>query len=124
MLSVRVTFGEFEESVEVEALGSGRFRLLQTPLLSEKDVGFGDVVALDPTDDGLFCFRSLVSRSNWVRERLVIGPPAVEKKAKLMDLAEAYGANLRLFHRALDPRPTLRGSASGLLASIWSRLSG
>lgn len=124
-MTIGITFDDFQEDIEVEELGSGRFRLLQTPLLADLDVGLGDEVLLEPLEDGLFAFRSVASRCGWVREHLVVGPCSAEKRAELMGLADSFGAKLEptfegvlvvsvppsqarrflaLFHRALDAR--------------------
>ncbi len=92
--------GDWEEDLTVEELSNGLFKLLETPLLAEEDLSFGDLIQVASLADGSYRFIRVVTKSKCKSFTLVVGALSDSKKSRLWDFAVASGVNLE---------PTLEG---------------
>ena len=93
VLEVSISWGDQISTEYVVSLGGNRYRLDATPLLVdlEEPVWLGDIVDLEPLDNGVLLFRGMVSKSPWRHSDWVLSPQASAVKAFKHALETAGG---------------------------------
>jgi hypothetical protein len=98
VIGVSIRRGETTSTEYVVSLGGNRYRLDSTPLFVEWDdeVWPGDIIDLEPGENGVLLFRGIVSKSPW---RHLVWAPGRHKAAfeAFSDALETAGAKWEHF---------------------------
>lgn len=86
------------EELEVEPLDSGRFRLLETPLLSRGRLNHQDVIEVELRDEGGYTLIAVAERSGWRSHDWMVTAEVMESAAltTFRDKVEAAGGRCEL----------------------------
>lgn len=87
------------QNIQVELLGNGRLRLLESPMFSDGDLRLGTVVEVERTRSFENDYRvvKILSQSDYRFETLIIGPTSAAKKLRIGTFCEQHGVVPEMF---------------------------
>lgn len=82
------------ELVEVEELGNGHMRLLDTPLFSDGELRFGTILGAELLSSNEYRVTRIVAQPAFKTQTFVLGPTSEAQKAALSSLCASNGVVL------------------------------